>query len=885
MSSHFSDWRRRLLPDPILGWLGVLVFLSTLIVYLKTVQRTVPFWDCGEFITCAHVLGVPHPPGSPLFVMIGRIFSLLPIVSDISHRVNLISVFSSALAATAAFFVLARLITLWYSDRYPDRQLGLSQRLSIYAGSLSGSLFLAFSNTHWSNAVEAEVYGFSMFLMIACLWLTLVWAEQRDDPKSDRYLIGIAYIGFLSIGVHMTVFLVLPPIFLAVILLSERLRRDWRLWAASVVMFLATGDIRTFLWSITGFLALSGILACYRRWGWVGLGWTLLIWGGGVIGAAVQGEAWPVFIAALIWGLGVIVWAVNDPAWRLTFSMLVLSLLGFSVHLYIPVRAHQNPAINENDPKSWETFRGFLERKQYGSESMYQRALTRRAQWVNQFGQHERMGFWGFFDRQYGFNDRAFLPIFLLGLAGIYQLTRRRRTIGILFIALLLITSVGLIWYMNFADGTKYNAATQDAYLEVRDRDYFFTPAFILFAMAIGLGGAALIGALGGGSRVWPVLGAAVITLLPLRALQANYFINDRSRNTIAYDYAYNILMSADNGAILFTNGDNDTFPVWCLQEAYGIRRDVRIVNLSLLNTNWYIKQLKHYHDVPMDYTDDQIDHLVHFRTPDGKLHRVQDQMIDEILSANRGKQTINFAVTVTAGNRRYKDQPLEKHLVMMGLAYRLVPEEGDGMVDLDLLQQRLNGVFQYRGINDSTIYKDENSDRMVSNYSSGFIYAADTLRRAGRMDEAATLMQRDVAMAPRQWEPYVYLTQLYGDLKRPEPLESLLVQAAHMPTERERIEVNIGNSFRKMGNKDRAVAILDGILVRHPDYDPAFKTLVQLYYDAAEYDTLVTLLDSWTKKNPKDTQSQDLLAKVRTLAAQPKGTPVGADSAKSGSH
>ena len=476
---------RRFLVDPILSAVGALVLFFTSGVYLSTVSRTVSFWDCGEFIACSHILGVPHPPGTPLYILLGRLFSLLPLSSDIAHRVNLMSALSSAVAATLAFFVLARLITWWYSEKYPDPDLNWGQRLSIYAGSLCGSLMFAFASTNWSNSVEAEVYGLSMLLMMVLLWLAVKWAALRDEPGSDRYLIMISFIAFLSIGVHMTVFLVMPPIFLFVIILSKRLRKDWHFWLTAAVLFLVTGNLLPFLWSITGLMILTGVVSAYRHWGWKGLVWTLVLFVGGGGWAWGTGEIWPVFATALVWALGIIPWVAGSTIWRLSFFMIVAALLGYSVHLYLPIRAQQNPAINENNPKDWDAFRGFLERKQYGDESMFQRAMTRRAQWVNQLGQHPRMGFWGFFDRQYGFNDRAFFPILALGLIGAIQLLRSRRALGVLFLSLLLITTVGLIWYMNFADGTKYSASTQDAYIEVRDRDYFFTPAFILFGMWI----------------------------------------------------------------------------------------------------------------------------------------------------------------------------------------------------------------------------------------------------------------------------------------------------------------------------------------------------------------------------------------------------------------
>ncbi|HUU47067.1 MAG TPA: tetratricopeptide repeat protein, partial [Acidobacteriota bacterium] len=655
-------------------------------------------------------------------------------------------------------------------------------------------------------------------------------------------------------------------------LLSERLRKDWRFWITGIVLALVMGGLMNFLWAITAWLFICGLAAAYNRMGVLGVVWTALILGAGAIWTLTQHETWPVFITVLIWALGIVPWTQHNARWRLPFALVLAALIGYSTHLFIPIRANCDPAINENDPKDWVAFRGFLERKQYGSQSMFQRAMTRRGEWANQIGQHRRMGFWGFFDQQYGFNDSAFTPIFILGFIGIFALLRRRKILGALFLVLLLLSSLGLVWYMNFADGTRYNPLIQDAYLEVRDRDYFFTPAFVLFGMAIGLGGAALIRWLAGTERrksvAWPVIGALIVAVLPLRALTANYHPNDRSNNYLPYDYAHNLLMSADPDAILFTNGDNDTFPVWCLQEVYGVRRDVRVANLSLLNTHWYIKQMKHLHDVPIGLTDEQIDRLIHYRTPEGEVYRVQDQMIDAILSSNKGKYPINFAVTVTPSNRKYRGQSIENHLKMIGMAYRLVPEEGEGMIDFDLLKDRLLNVYRYRGVGDPSVYKNETAVRITQNYASGFFVVADSLRRAGDLEGAERFVRGALAMFPDQWETYVYLAQLYADMDRPEHLDSLLLWSRDMPVERERVILNVAYSHRRGGRIDRAEQIMHGLYAEQPDNEQALRALAQLYYDLDRYDTLETLVADWTRRHPGNAEMEQLLTRVRSLNA-----------------
>ena len=210
------------------------------------------------------------------------------------------------------------------------------------------------------------------------------------------------------------------------------------------------------------------------------------------------------------------------------------------------------------------------------------------------------MGFWSYFEEQYSDGGWTFLPFFALGMLGMIVAIWKRKEIGVPFFTLFILGTIGLVLYMNFADGTHYNFQTNDAYLEVRNRDYFFTPGFVFFGIAMGLGVAAIINfvrlKVGGGNQGLQktmVYACSVLVLLPAITLSKNYHINDRSNNFIPYNYSKAILDSCPPNAVLFTAGDNDTFPLWCMQEVYGYRTDVRCVNLSLLNTDWYTAQMK----------------------------------------------------------------------------------------------------------------------------------------------------------------------------------------------------------------------------------------------------------------------------------------------------
>ncbi|TFH64143.1 MAG: DUF2723 domain-containing protein, partial [Candidatus Zixiibacteriota bacterium] len=571
--------------------LGIFVYLFTFVVYLMTVQRTVSFWDCGEFVACSAILGIPHPPGAPLWIMIGRIFSMLPTASDIGFRINLISVLTSSGSAMFGYFVIVKFVRDWFGETITD-----VQRLGMYAAGLFGSLIMAFAFSNWNSAIEAEVYGAAMLLMMIIIWATLCWAERRDQPGANKWLILIAYLSVLSIGVHMTTYLIMPFIYLMIILISDTLRRDWRIWVTGLVLLSIVISIPLFIYCLPIWLLICSAIYLTKR----------------------------------------------NPVWALPFYLMVAGFAGWTCQSYIIIRANEKPAINENAPDNWSKFMSYVERKQYGQGSMVVRMFTRRGALANQFGRHPHMGFWGYFENQYGITKTAFtFTLFPLGLWGLWELWIRRKEKGIPFFFMVFAATAGMVLYMNFADGTMAGKFLNDeAYLEVRDRDYFWQPGFILFAMAIGLGFAALWDIL---HRIFvskgapkAVYGMLVFLFVPLMTLKANYHENDRSNNYVSYDYAYNLLMSADKDAVIFTNGDNDTFPVWALQYAYGIRKDVRVANLSLINTDWYIKQLKNEMGVPISMSDGQIESLRPYRTSDGKIARIQDAMIDNIIETNR---------------------------------------------------------------------------------------------------------------------------------------------------------------------------------------------------------------------------------------------------------
>ncbi len=971
------------------------VFLFTQVVYIKTVAPTFSFWDCGEFIACAYIQGIAHPPGTPLYLLLGRIFSLLPLASDIALRINLLSAFSSAVAAVFAYLVLVRLVRLWHGEND-----GLYNRVIAYIGGITGALFAAFATTNWANAIEAEVYAPAMAIMLAIFWLALKTFDSDAERHTARIALLAFYLGLLGIGIHLTLYIIIPIVALFFIIKRESGWWPW-VWVSLLIIlelylvFLTSSrpdeipfyipvvvvftaflfhflqlkkvgirhgvTLGLFLLALYPFylVVINSVMMANKKsgagetikglaslpFGWIGV-LGLALWGGywiyryfstrksgtpeysdlvlGIYGVApvlliILGIIFRGYVAFLgisavaVALTGVVLWRnihwsllvaigsislivlgfwqfvigmaaglviifllgifTRDRYWKTALAVIFLGLVGFSVHTYIPVRSALNPAIDENDPdQSLSALVGYLERKQYGSESMTSRMFVRRGEWQNQFGDYRRMGFWRFFKDQYGFRGAAFAIPLVLGLFGIWELMRRKSGLGLAFLALLLISTVGLVLYMNFADGTRQSPLTGQDYIEVRNRDYFFTPGFILFGMAIGLGIAGLLDLIrdtikdkSSGWQKSVFTPACLLVLLPLVPLKINYHENDRSRNFMPYDYAYNLLSGCEKDAILITNGDNDTFPLWCIQEVYGVRKDVRVVNLSLANMDWYVKQMKNFRGVPMTWSDQQISDLRPFRTPDGKSFRIQDQVLDEIIAANRWQYPIHMTVNTPEENRRFRGNSLSEYLALEGMVFTLVKTRGLDQVNYEKTRRQYWEEYLYRGLADSTIYKDEATVRLVGNYAQGFMWLADTLRRAGDNEGALVHIYKGLEILPNNYDLLGYAVQLMGDMGR---YDSMQVILRSLPEDRQsEILMHWGMVAGARKDYEKAIMAFKRVLEIYPEYVEGFQALAGTYYRMGDYFTLKKLATDWVARHPEDNDTRRLLIELDKIA------------------
>jgi hypothetical protein len=494
-------------------------------VYLLTLAPSTAMWDTSEYIAAAHTLGLPHPPGNPFFVLVGKVFSLLPIAPSIAMRINMLAAICSAVSAGMWFLITERVLVSWLPERW--------QRI---AGGALAALIGATAFTVWSQSVVNEkVYTVSLVGVAIIAWLTVRWCDDPHGPKADRILVLIAYLLGLGYSNHMAGFIAAPAVAIAVLARHPQVLLRWRL-----------------------------LVAC--------------------IGA------------------------------------LALGVTPFATQ---PIRAAYFPAINEGEPtgctqqigwdctfseRTKDAFMYNFNRGQYDKPPLTQRMAPFDAQ-VGMWWLYFRWQWLRDADNEHPRLQAALAMLFLLlGLLGGYVHWRRDRRSFWFFGPLMLTMTLGLIYYLNFKYGYSQSPELGETVdREVRDRDYFYLWSFSAWSVWAALGlifvwesVSALLGSqqvrLGSETveqphrRSWllasPVLALAFIPLF------ANWRSASRAGETDTRDFAHDLLNSVEPYGILVTVGDNDTFPLWYAQEVEGIRRDVIVANTSLLNTDWYTRQL-----------------------------------------------------------------------------------------------------------------------------------------------------------------------------------------------------------------------------------------------------------------------------------------------------
>lgn len=658
-----------------MGW-GL--FLISFFLYLSTMAPTVSLWDCGEFISCMARLEVGHPPGAPFYLLLGRFLTIFaPDPSKVAFMANLLSVLSSAATVMLLYFSAQHILNRLHQ---PTDRKSFDFFITTIPAAI-GALAFAVSDTFWFSAVEAEVYALSLFFTALCFWAILKWEESNAaSGRGFRWLVLIAYLTGLSVGVHLLNLLIIPVLVLIIFMQKEKV--SWQLIGKSLLL---GGVILAIL--------LFGII---QNGLWLANKLELLLVNG--MGLPFQ-SGLLLFVLLLFGGLFYAVFRTARRAtrWHSVAVFLLVFFIGYSSYAMIIIRAEANTPINLNDPSNVFSFDSFLNREQYGDRPLiygpYFNAQTKQlhyktawrpagdhyetwqkpdkyeyeeegcglfprlhssqpahvygySQWagidpdskerptvfenIRFFFSYQinhmyfRYFMWNFSGRQndeqgHGdllkgnwitgipFLDRSlagsrehkhslevgnaahnvyFLLPLLLGIAGIISLIGAR-TEGQKYLSalamLFLVTGPVIVLYLN-----------QTPY-EPRERDYAFVGSFYAYGLFIAIGAFAISKWMADKtkSRLTTVLTWSVLTLaIPGVMVSQNYHDHDRSGRTFALDMARSYLAGCEPNAILFTYGDNDTYPLWYVQEVEGFRTDVRVINYGLMGADWCIRQL-----------------------------------------------------------------------------------------------------------------------------------------------------------------------------------------------------------------------------------------------------------------------------------------------------
>ncbi len=663
----------------IVGWL---VFAVAATVYMMTIEPTVSFWDCGEFISACYKLQVVHPPGAPLFLMIGRLFTLFaPEPAAVAAAVNAMSGISSAFTILFLFWTITAFGRKMAEKENPELTVG--QRIAIMGAGAVGALAYCFSDSFWFSAVEGEVYALSSLFTALVFWAILKWDRHADEPDSNRWLILIAYLMGLSIGVHLLNLLAIPAI--CFVYYFRKVKNT------STMGVITTGVIGMAILALIQYGVILYLPKIATRFELMFVNGMGMPFGSGAIVMIL------LLLGGMIYGYfytrkkGMVIW--NTAILGLAFV-----LMGYSSYTSTIVRSKANPNIDMNNPEEAFSLLSYLSREQYGDRPLlygpyftaelvdqeegpmkyyrgkdkyeeagrepipvfdpkqstlfpraYRRAGTMQRHidfyksWLKlrdgqvpsfadnlnflfsyQLGHMwARYFFWNFVGRQNdiqghgndpekgnwisgfsfideprigkqenmpahkaankGNNAYYFLPL-LLGIIGLYyQMKKDNKDFWVVMI-LFLFTGILINVYLNPEP------------LQPRERDYAYSASFYTYAIWIGLGVMALFDWLRKKSP--ETVAAMAVTAVSLVAVpglmaQQNWDDHNRGNKYTARDFAINYLESCAPNAILFTMGDNDTYPLWYAQEVEGIRTDVKIVNLSLLGTDWYINQMR----------------------------------------------------------------------------------------------------------------------------------------------------------------------------------------------------------------------------------------------------------------------------------------------------
>jgi len=900
-----------------MAWLA---FAIAAIVYGMTVEPTASLWDCPEFIACGYKLEIGHPPGAPVFMLVANLFSQFASEpSQVALMVNLLSALLSAGCIFFLFLTITHLVSRLIGGNY-----SLPQVISIEACGLVGALSYTFSDTFWFSAVEAEVYAFSSFLTALMFWLILKWESQADGPQGDRWIILIAYITGLSIGVHLLCLLCLPAMSFVVYF-----HRAKRVTLIGMLKTLLAGGL------LVGIILFGLIPGVVKIGGWFELLFT------NVLGCPYN-TGLIVYICVLTGTLLLAYHKVRQRIFKLSLACLMMILVGYSSYGVIFIRANANMPMCENAPDNIFSLGSYLNREQYGKTPLiygpaYCSEVDREAvgdylvpkqiegkaiyrpsadstkkryevirhdidyvyknnmlfprmhsarhskayeDWLQGVKKQNgvptaaenlrffltyqvnfmywRYFLWNFVGRQNNIQghgevehgnwitgirwiddwllgcDTSKLPsdlkenkgrnVFyglplLLGLLGIVWQWRRGcegRQQLLIVTLLFVMTGLAIVVYINQTP------------LQPRERDYAYAGSFYAFAIWIGLGAGAFIKMISEKGKVIrkrlragehckgmtlataaAIIGTLLCLIVPIQMVSQTWDDHDRSGRYTCRDFGHNYLMSLqDEGKpIIFTNGDNDTFPLWYNHEVEQVRTDTRDCNLEYLQTDWYIDQMKRpaYNSPALpiswqhaDYQEGRreyvpvrpelkeemktfmaehpeeakellgdepfelkniISHWVLNEREEMQCIPTDSITIGEMTISLKGKQAIykNDLMALEMLSHADWKRPLytsislgsdnlsflRDHLVLEGLAYRISPDATSQRVDVERLYDNVMHRFRYGGLSTKGIYVDEDVKHLANTHQFIMGVLIDSLLQQGDNERALNVCRK----------------------------------------------------------------------------------------------------------------------------------------------
>ena len=942
------------------GWI---TFFISAFVYISTMEPTSSFWDCGEFIATSYKLEVGHPPGAPLFLMIGRIFSMFADPMNAAYAVNLISALSSAFTIMFLFWTITYFGKKLSSSNQEEFSAG--KQFAVLGSGLVGALAYTFSDTFWFSAVEAEVYAMSSLFTAIVFWAILKWEENADNPGSVRWIVFIAYMMGLSIGVHLLNLLAIPALTFVYYF------KKYKVTPKGIAITSLVSVV------ILGFVQKGIIPGVVKVASWFELFFVNSMgmpFHSGVI----------FFIIALSAGVGYALYytAKTQKVLANTVTLCItVILIGYSSYAMITIRSLANPPMDENNPENVFNLLSYLNREQYGSQPLayghyfnspldasepytdgdpvyspdfekgiyyisddrknsvpnyasefktifprmwssdnkhvnaYKnwsnfkgRPVRYNGQTINKptFGENLTFFFshqvnwmyiryflWNFAGRQNDIqghgsftdgnwisgitfldnmrlgeqsddklpehfannparNKFFFMPL-ILGLLGLwFQFKKDKKDFSITMM-LFFFTGLAIILYLN-----QYP-------FQPRERDYAYAGSFYAFAIWIGLGVYALFETITENIKLDPKVAAAATTLVCLFAVptimaKEGWDDHDRSDRYTARDFARAYLDSCEPNAILFTNGDNDTFPLWYVQEVEGYRTDARVINLSLLNTDWYIEQMdrKAYDSErapfslsPKQYRQGTRDYLpvVDRNSKDVyvDIKRVIDFISDDKNAQPFGSgQRLNYFPTTKFSLKVDKEKVL---------ADGTVPEEmKDKVVDEITWSYKKNFILK-KDMMIMDILANFNWDRPIYFAITTGSGAYIGLQKYFQLEGLAYRLVPFVANNSDGQTGYVNTDIMYENLMNKFQYGNMQDPAVYMDENNRRMCMNLRNNFARLadalfreGKKDKAIEVLDRCVELMPHenipYNFFIMPTIEAYYKMGENDKANALVE-----------------------------------------